>query len=399
MVAGRGSEAAPMNQTSMELQGDREIVISRTFNGPARIVFDAWTKPELVRRWWAPKSRRVSIVSCDADVRVGGGYRYVLRRDTGERVRVLRQVHGGHAPLPPRLHADLRAVPGRGDRHGHLRGARRQDTPAWRMSCIPRRKCARRPWPRAWSMACARRWTSSTSSWRRWASSPQRTWNGRRKGGPGGGVDSPASRSNRRSKRLPGAVLERRARRAPRSGPASRARSGRNAQRVSASRHRRPRPATRSPRSSSTQTQRCSSAWSSGSGRRSDERHRRRSRADRRASVAGARRLRGPAGPHGSGARTAVPAERPRRPAIAASTAQPIARGPRRSGGPRRSPGATPRFTRPGWKNSVSRVRPGSHRPSSDLDERERDLAPPSASSSRTCRVESRAAMGREKWT
>jgi uncharacterized protein YndB with AHSA1/START domain len=73
-----------MNPTSMELKSDREIVIARTFNGPARIVFDAWTKPELVKRWWAPKSHRVSVVVCEADVRVGGSYRYVLRRDTGD---------------------------------------------------------------------------------------------------------------------------------------------------------------------------------------------------------------------------------------------------------------------------------------------------------------------------
>jgi uncharacterized protein YndB with AHSA1/START domain len=73
-----------MNKTSMELKGDREIVITRTFNGPAKIVFDAWTKPELVRRWWAPKSRGVSIASCDAEIRVGGTYRYVLRLDSGD---------------------------------------------------------------------------------------------------------------------------------------------------------------------------------------------------------------------------------------------------------------------------------------------------------------------------
>jgi uncharacterized protein YndB with AHSA1/START domain len=73
-----------MNQTSMELKGDREIVIARTFNGPARIVFDAWTRPELVRRWWAPQSHRVSVVGCDGDVRVGGHYRYVLRLETGD---------------------------------------------------------------------------------------------------------------------------------------------------------------------------------------------------------------------------------------------------------------------------------------------------------------------------
>ena len=54
MVARNENEAAQMNQTSLELKGDREIVIERTFNGPPRIVFDAWTRPELVRRWWAP---------------------------------------------------------------------------------------------------------------------------------------------------------------------------------------------------------------------------------------------------------------------------------------------------------------------------------------------------------
>ncbi|MEO8575406.1 MAG: SRPBCC family protein [Gemmatimonadales bacterium] len=72
-----------MNQTAMELQGDREIVISRTFNGPAKIVFEAYTNADLVRRWWAPKSLGVTIVSCDADVRVGGKYRYVLQPRKG----------------------------------------------------------------------------------------------------------------------------------------------------------------------------------------------------------------------------------------------------------------------------------------------------------------------------
>jgi len=79
MVVAKGSEPAPKNLTSMELRGGREIVISRTFNAPAHIVFDAWTNAELVKRWWAPRSLGVTIVSCDADVRVGGRYRYVLR--------------------------------------------------------------------------------------------------------------------------------------------------------------------------------------------------------------------------------------------------------------------------------------------------------------------------------
>jgi len=63
------------NRTTVERKSERELVVTRTFNGPARIVFEAWTKPELFRRWWAPKSSGASLLSCEMDVRVGGGYR------------------------------------------------------------------------------------------------------------------------------------------------------------------------------------------------------------------------------------------------------------------------------------------------------------------------------------
>ncbi|MDP2343508.1 MAG: SRPBCC family protein [Deltaproteobacteria bacterium] len=76
-------DAPARNETTMEVRADREIVISRTFNAPPRIVFDAWTRPELVKRWWAPSSHCVVVVGCDADVRVGGKYRYVLRKEDG----------------------------------------------------------------------------------------------------------------------------------------------------------------------------------------------------------------------------------------------------------------------------------------------------------------------------
>jgi uncharacterized protein YndB with AHSA1/START domain len=85
MSAAKSTEPAK-NPTTMDLQGDRAIVISRTFNGPPRIVFEAWTKAELVKRWWAPRSLGVSIVSVDADIRVGGGYRYVIAPPNGEPV-------------------------------------------------------------------------------------------------------------------------------------------------------------------------------------------------------------------------------------------------------------------------------------------------------------------------
>jgi uncharacterized protein YndB with AHSA1/START domain len=77
MDARRDSEPTPMKKrTTVERKSERELVVTRTFNGPARIVFEAWTKPELLKRWWAPKSTGVSLLSCEADVRVGGRYRF-----------------------------------------------------------------------------------------------------------------------------------------------------------------------------------------------------------------------------------------------------------------------------------------------------------------------------------
>jgi uncharacterized protein YndB with AHSA1/START domain len=82
METERGSEAAvSKNVTTVEHQSDRELVVTRTFNGPARVVFDAWTKPELLKRWWAPRSLGVTLFSCESDVRVGGKYRFVFGRD------------------------------------------------------------------------------------------------------------------------------------------------------------------------------------------------------------------------------------------------------------------------------------------------------------------------------
>ena len=64
------------NLTTIERNSEREIVVRRTFNAPARIVFEAWTKPELFKRWWVPKSIGMSLLSCEMDVRVGGRYRF-----------------------------------------------------------------------------------------------------------------------------------------------------------------------------------------------------------------------------------------------------------------------------------------------------------------------------------
>src|SRR5208337_947069 len=79
MDARRGSEPTPMkNRTTVERKSERELVVTRTINGPARIVFDAFTKPELLKRWWAPKSTGLSLLSCEVDVREGGRYRFVF---------------------------------------------------------------------------------------------------------------------------------------------------------------------------------------------------------------------------------------------------------------------------------------------------------------------------------
>src|SRR5262249_39392563 len=73
------SEPTPMkNPTTVERKSERELVVTRTFNAPAHLVFDAWTKPELFQRWWAPKSFGMSFISCEADVRTGGTYRFVF---------------------------------------------------------------------------------------------------------------------------------------------------------------------------------------------------------------------------------------------------------------------------------------------------------------------------------
>jgi uncharacterized protein YndB with AHSA1/START domain len=85
MNARSESELTPMkNRTTVERKSERELVVMRTFNGPARIVFAAWTKPELLKQWWAPKSMGVSLLSCAADVRVGGRYRFEFGHEGSE---------------------------------------------------------------------------------------------------------------------------------------------------------------------------------------------------------------------------------------------------------------------------------------------------------------------------
>jgi uncharacterized protein YndB with AHSA1/START domain len=84
MDATNESDPADMNRTTVERKSERELVVTRTFKAPARIVFEAWTKSELLQRWWAPKSFGVTFISCEADVRTGGSYRFVFGHPASE---------------------------------------------------------------------------------------------------------------------------------------------------------------------------------------------------------------------------------------------------------------------------------------------------------------------------
>ena len=79
MDARTATERAPVRDaTTVARESDRELIVSRTINGPARVVFEAWTRPELFKRWWTPKSFPLTLLSCEMDVRVGGRYRLVF---------------------------------------------------------------------------------------------------------------------------------------------------------------------------------------------------------------------------------------------------------------------------------------------------------------------------------
>ena len=79
------SDPTPMkNRATVERKSDRELVVTRTVNGPARLVFEAWTKLDLLKRWWVPKSFGLTLVSWDADIRAGGRYRLVFSHGGSE---------------------------------------------------------------------------------------------------------------------------------------------------------------------------------------------------------------------------------------------------------------------------------------------------------------------------
>jgi uncharacterized protein YndB with AHSA1/START domain len=70
-----------MNRTTVERKSDREVAVTRTFDAPARLVFEAWTNAELFKEWWVPRSMGMTLRSCELDVRTGGQYRLVFGDD------------------------------------------------------------------------------------------------------------------------------------------------------------------------------------------------------------------------------------------------------------------------------------------------------------------------------
>lgn len=85
MSANETREPSEKARTTVERTSDRELVVTRTVAGPARLVFEAWTKPDLFQRWWAPQSFGLTLMSYEADVRTGGSYRLVINHPSAER--------------------------------------------------------------------------------------------------------------------------------------------------------------------------------------------------------------------------------------------------------------------------------------------------------------------------
>ena len=83
----RDNGPAPLKaRTTVERTSERELVVRRTFDSPARLVFEAWTRPELFRQWWVPRSLGMVLRSCEMDVRVGGKYRLEFGEDASNPV-------------------------------------------------------------------------------------------------------------------------------------------------------------------------------------------------------------------------------------------------------------------------------------------------------------------------
>jgi uncharacterized protein YndB with AHSA1/START domain len=88
MGANEKSDGTDNKRTTVERKSERELVVTRTFNAPTRIVFEAWTKPDLFKQWWVPKSSGMTMLSCEMDIRTGGTYRLVFAHPAFEQPMV-----------------------------------------------------------------------------------------------------------------------------------------------------------------------------------------------------------------------------------------------------------------------------------------------------------------------
>ena len=172
MDAKRESETTAMkNRTTVERKSDRELVVTRTFNGPARIVFEAWTKPELFKRWWVPKSMGMSLLSCEMDVRVGGTYRLEFATLTPAAWRSSAR----YIEVIP--HSRLVWTNEEGGEGGAVTTVTFEEKVARRCwsctSSIPRRKLSTLPAP-----GRRMRWSRRSSNWTTFSSPWARAWDG-----------------------------------------------------------------------------------------------------------------------------------------------------------------------------------------------------------------------------
>ena len=114
------------NPTHVTRKSDRELVVTRIFDAPPRIVFQAWSKPELMTQWWIPKSMPMALLSIEMDVRVGGGYRLVFGHGEGQTMGRRLAEHLGHLRLRSVAHFLAQALVDRASdqlhRLGHVEG-------------------------------------------------------------------------------------------------------------------------------------------------------------------------------------------------------------------------------------------------------------------------------------
>jgi uncharacterized protein YndB with AHSA1/START domain len=154
------------NRTTVERKSERELVVTRTFCGPARIVFEAWTMPELFKQWWVPKSMGMTLLSCEMDVRVGGRYRLEFSHNSSTM-----DFFGRYIEVTP--HSRLAWTDEEGGEDGPVTTVTFEEKAArccWSCtSSIPRRKPSTLPAPGR-RMRWAKRssnWTSFSSLWAR----------------------------------------------------------------------------------------------------------------------------------------------------------------------------------------------------------------------------------------